>query len=304
LPSVARPTSAIAKFHTSRKHFQKEDGEEEGKKTGAAQLAMFLSGCGYLDGTEITEAVSAMIQFSQRGYAISYFAPEGNIEEVYDHVTKNLERNEVRNIAGESTRISKANVQKMSKFKPSNFELLYIPGGNGAGRTLSNYYEDNLNFKVHPEVERAMQEVKKLKKVILFSGMSSMLAARLWGKKHGGPGVKITMGNDQSFSDAANALGATHINKNSAVDVVGDEDNLIVSTPGYLIQNATPYQVYQGIQALFDEIPNLSNKVKVKSDASLLEAFRFIEIGVTPEKVNLYKNSQGTIPIEETKDGF
>jgi len=172
---------------------------------------------------------------------------------------KKLDRNEIRNIASESTRISRTNCQKINRMKAGGFDYLFVPGGVGIGKTFSNYFEDNLNFNVHPEVEKIFNEFRKEKKIILMSGLSSMLAARLWGKKYGGPGCKITLGTDPQVYENAIALGATHIQK-SSVEAVADEENMIISTPGYLNQNATPFNVFCGIERLLAEVPSLTKK--------------------------------------------
>jgi len=237
------------------------------KSSGGNQVAILLSGCGYFDGTEVTEAVSGMLSFSQRGIALNYFTVDGNIEEVYDHIAKKLERNEIRNVSSESTRISRVTVQKLNRLKASAFDYLFIPGGNGIGRTFSNYFEDGINFKINTEIEKVLIDFHKERKIIVMSGLASILAARLWGKKYGGAGCKITLGTDPQIFENAISLGATHVQKSSG-EAVPDEDNMLISTPGFLNSNATPYQVYCGIERFFAEIPNLSKKSSVKSDGS------------------------------------
>jgi enhancing lycopene biosynthesis protein 2 len=110
--------------------------EEDDKK-----VALLLSGCGYLDGSEVTEAVSCIIQLKKKGYGVTYFSLDKTQEEVYDHISKNLEKNEVRNMLSESTRITRTAVQKLDKLKPDDYTFLVVPGGLGVGRNLSNYCE-------------------------------------------------------------------------------------------------------------------------------------------------------------------
>jgi len=300
---VLNPSKSATKyFHYRRPFAFQKDVDEETKKGGAGgslQVAIILSGCGYLDGTDVTEAASGMIDLARRGLVLQYFAPDGKIEEVYDHLSKTLEKNEVRNIASEATRISKANVQKLSRLKASNFDALFVPGGNGVGRNLSNYFEDNINFNIHPELEKALQEMQTSKKPILLSGLASILAARVWGKFHGGPGCKITLGNDANFIEAANALGATHVTRNSAADIVGDEENLIISTPGYLIQNATPWQVFQGISGLYEEITNFSQKTKSKGGLSQDDLKKKFAPTVSESQINRIISPKGGGFLEE-----
>ena len=40
------------------------------------KVAVVLSGCGYLDGAEVTEAVSSLIALSEEGATVEVFAPK------------------------------------------------------------------------------------------------------------------------------------------------------------------------------------------------------------------------------------
>ncbi len=113
-----------------------------------------MHGCGYLDGTEVTEAVATLVHLSRAGFRALCFAPDGDQQEVYDHCTKTLEKNEVRNIVAESTRISRIPVRKMNTLKAEAFQALVIPGGFGVAKNLSNYADDpkvsSLLFVLYP----------------------------------------------------------------------------------------------------------------------------------------------------------
>jgi hypothetical protein len=80
-------------------------------------VAVVLSGCGYLDGSEITEAVSVMIHLSEKGYNVVFFAPDGDQQEVIDHNTKAVESNEVRNIIAESSRITRVKTLSLKNLR-------------------------------------------------------------------------------------------------------------------------------------------------------------------------------------------
>lgn len=71
------------------------------------------------------------------------FAPDGNQEETYDHATKAVEKNEVRDMAAESSRISRVPVRKLNTLKADAYHALIIPGGFGVAKNLSNYAEDS-----------------------------------------------------------------------------------------------------------------------------------------------------------------
>lgn len=80
-------------------------------------VAVVLSGCGYLDGTETTEAVSIMIHLSEKGYNVVFFAPDGDQQETIDHNTKTVESNEVRNLIAEASRITRAKTLSLKNLR-------------------------------------------------------------------------------------------------------------------------------------------------------------------------------------------
>ncbi len=84
-------------------------------------VAMILSGCGALDGTEVTEAASLMIHLAEKGYSVQFLAPDGESPEVVDHVTKTPEKNEIRNIQAESARITRVKILPIKSLRVSNF---------------------------------------------------------------------------------------------------------------------------------------------------------------------------------------
>lgn len=86
------------------------------KKKDAKTAAVILTGCGYLDGAEITEAVSTIIHLSRRGYKVTFFAPEGNQPDVINHLTKKKE-NDTRNIIQEAMRITRVPIQPLKNLK-------------------------------------------------------------------------------------------------------------------------------------------------------------------------------------------
>lgn len=91
-------------------------------------VAVVMTGAGFLDGTEITEAVSLMIHLSDKGYVPTFFSPDGEIQEVFDHHTRALEKNEVRNVFSEVARITRVKTISIKQlqvcfFSPQKLDL-------------------------------------------------------------------------------------------------------------------------------------------------------------------------------------
>lgn len=93
VPFVASPAVARREYSSKRRNF-----------------AIVATGVGFLDGTDVTEASSLMIHLGEVGFTPVFFAPEGNSEETIDHATRDVDKNEIRDIHAEVTRLSRSKV--------------------------------------------------------------------------------------------------------------------------------------------------------------------------------------------------
>ena len=59
------------------------------------KIAIILSGCGYLDGAEITEAVITLLELDKNGCKVKAFAPNTNQMHTVNHLTSE-ETNQTR----------------------------------------------------------------------------------------------------------------------------------------------------------------------------------------------------------------
>jgi enhancing lycopene biosynthesis protein 2 len=80
------------------------------------KAAIILSGCGYLDGSEIHETTLLFLALARKGIRYHCFAPDKNASSVISYRSKNpLE--ERRNILEESARIARGEVQDLKMLK-------------------------------------------------------------------------------------------------------------------------------------------------------------------------------------------
>ena len=261
-----------------------------------------MSGCGYLDGTECTEAVSFIIHLKRKGFNVAYFTLDKTQEEVYDHVTKNLEKNEVRNMISESTRITRTAVQKLDKLKPEEYEFLIVPGGYGVTKHLSNYDESPTDFKIDETVEKVIRSFHEAEKPITMSCIAPILVAKLFGTKNGGEGCTITLGDDEEYVSQVEGYGSTLVLK-SVNDVVVDEKNNFVSTPAYMDESANQVQVYDAIGKAIEKTIGLTKKGEVdETDHSILIE-HFQKICRTPEEfAEIKKKIEAATPSKSKKN--
>ncbi|MCE5228138.1 isoprenoid biosynthesis glyoxalase ElbB [bacterium] len=218
------------------------------------KAAVVLSGCGYLDGAEITEAVSALIALDRAGVETLVCAPEMDQLDVVDHLRGEPIPGKVRNVLSESARIARGKIQDIKSVTAVDFDTLVFPGGFGAAKNLSSFAEDGANCVVHPEVERLILEAFGARKPIVAICIAPALLARVIGGRGAVP--LLTIGNDEQTALALDKMGARHQNC-SVLDCVVDEANRLVTTPAYMLAKG-PGEVFEGIDRAIQAMVRLA----------------------------------------------
>lgn len=211
------------------------------------KIAVVLSGCGHLDGSEITESVSLLIGLSQAGADVTCFAP--NIENlIADHTTHKI-TSEKRNVLIEAARITRGKIHNLSELAAKNFDALAFPGGFGVAKNLSDWAEKGSKCEVHAEVQRIIKEFYTASKPIGAACIAPILLARVLGNKN----ITVTIGEDTETAAEIQKTGAHH--ENCPVDdYISDRENKIVTTPAYMYGNAKPHEVFKGIFGMAHEL--------------------------------------------------
>ena len=137
---------------------------------------MLLHGCGVNDGTEITEAVSIMINLSKAGAYTQCFAPNRDQAHVIDHLSEN-EQKQTRNVLQESARIARGNCKDLKELKATDFDVLIIPGGFGVAKNLSDFAFKGKDMTVKDDVANVLREFHSHNKVIGMTCIAPLLAA-------------------------------------------------------------------------------------------------------------------------------
>ena len=211
------------------------------------KIAVVLSGSGYKDGSEITEAVSLLISLYQAGAEVSCFAPDIDMPS-FDHRYGKPDSIS-RNILTESARIARGQIQNVQELKHTNFDGLAFPGGFGAAKNLCNWAEKGAACDVHPEVERVIKEFHQASKPIAAICIAPVLLARVLGKEK----VTLTIGDDKETAAEIQKTGAIH--EDCPVDdYISDRESKIVTTPAYMYDHAKPHEVFKGILGLAHEL--------------------------------------------------
>jgi enhancing lycopene biosynthesis protein 2 len=216
--------------------------------------AVVLSGCGFLDGSEIHEAVSCLIHLARHGIAAHCFAPDIAQAGTMDHATHKPAA-ETRNCLVESARITRGKILPIKELHADRFDLLVFPGGFGAAKNLCAFAKDGANCAVNADVERVIREFHAKGKTIAMCCIAPVIAARVLGTARGGRGCAVTIGTDDATAGAIRAMGASHADTR-VTEAHVDRANRLVTTGAYMF-DATPWEIYQGVGAMIDRAADL-----------------------------------------------
>ena len=154
---------------------------------------MLLCGNGVYDGTETTEAVSLLVALGKHKAEVQCFAPDRNQAHVVNHANGE-EQGEERNVLVESARIARGNVKSLVDLKSGDFDALFVPGGFGAAKNLSDFGFKGGDMEVQQDVSDCLKDFHANQKYIAMCCISPVIAAKVFGKNSGGPGAKLTLG--------------------------------------------------------------------------------------------------------------
>ncbi len=218
-----------------------------------SKVGVCLSGCGFLDGSEIQEAVFTLLALDQAGATAICCAPEMPQAQVVNHATQDRV-GEQRDVLVEAARIARGNIIPLARMDARSIDAIIFPGGYGAAQNLCTFAVDGPECAVNYEVETLVSDMLEMKKPIGAICIAPAMLARLVGKRN--IEAKLTIGNDAGTAEAITKMGATHT-ECPVTEMVVDEENKIVSTPAYMYE-ASPAEVYQGIKKCVDEVLRLA----------------------------------------------
>jgi len=211
------------------------------------KVAVVLSGCGYLDGSEIHESVLTLLAIERHGGRYQCFAPELAQRRVMNHLTNEEMPDETRYVMVEAARIARGNIQNITTAKSEDFDALIFPGGFGAAANLSDFAVSAEHSQIHPDVEEFAKAVYALKKPMGFICIAPNLISGICGA-----GISCTIGNDKATAATLEAMGAKHSDC-EARNIVVDTEHQIYSTPAYMLGQSI-LEVAEGIDKLVAEM--------------------------------------------------
>lgn len=212
------------------------------------RAAVILSGCGFLDGAEIREAVLSLLYLDVQGAKVSIFAPDIDQMHVVDHLAGAPADGQSRNVLVEAARIARSKVEPLSALNVSHFDALIIPGGYGVAKNLSNLAVAGENTKVLPEFANVIEAFYAARKPIgAICIAPAVLAVALKGK-----GLTLTIGEDAGTAALIAAMGHTH-QKAASNEAVVDSAHKIATCSAYMREDALS-EIAKGIERVVYEV--------------------------------------------------
>jgi enhancing lycopene biosynthesis protein 2 len=212
------------------------------------KVGVVLSGCGFLDGSEIHETVLTLLGLSELGAEAVCMAPRGPQRQVVDHASEQV-ANEPRDMLREAARLARGKIRDLATVRASELDALVLPGGFGAAKNLCDFAERGAQATAHPEVARLLREVHAARKPIGAICIAPAVVAVVLGKT---AHPLLTIGDDAGTAAALTAMGARHRNC-SVRECVVDAEQRLVTTPAYMF-DAGVADVATGIRQLCREV--------------------------------------------------
>ena len=213
----------------------------------AKRIGVVLSGCGWGDGSDAAETMLAMSIAERLGAKIICAAPDRDQRTVVDHLSGGIVSGVTRNARVEAARLSGGPVMPLAELRPEALDGLLVPGGGGAGTTLSDYADKHELCTVDAELARLLKALLPAHKPMGFIGLSALLAARVLGPV---AGVRVTLGpKGTALAKHAAVMGAD-VRPATVADVISDEKARVHTTPGFLAEEPTLPAVAKAIDQL------------------------------------------------------
>lgn len=204
------------------------------------KIAVILLSPGHKDGSEITEAVSARLALSEFKVQTSYFS--------FDE-----EFGTGRNALTESQRLSRGESLPIKELNPGQFDALVLPGGSGMLKNLSTWSTDQENFKIHSQLQEIILQFHQQSKPIGAICISPFLVAQVLKKFN----PLITLGESSELIPRLKKMNIQH-EACPSNDYITDRDCKLLTTPAYMNEEVSPFQVYTGIRLMIKELVEMA----------------------------------------------
>ncbi|NJL13774.1 MAG: isoprenoid biosynthesis glyoxalase ElbB [Microscillaceae bacterium] len=192
------------------------------------KVGVLLTGCGFYDGTDVSEAIFTLLALDKYDCQSVPIAPDYPQAMVVNHLTGE-DRMETRNILEEAARLTNGGVLALSEANPDELDALIIPGGFGVTKNLTA--SSTLMAQLGQLVKGIYEAQKPLASVCLSPRVLAQTLLEI--------GIETELHRLNTKSTAESQL--------IAEEGVFDETHRIITSPCYT-QDAPIALVYLGIE--------------------------------------------------------
>jgi len=221
------------------------------------KIAVILSGCGVMDGSEIHESVATLLAISKHGAQYECLAPNIWQSQVIDHASNQVAF-EKRNVLQESARIARGEIRDLRQAVITDYDAAIFPGGYGAVLNLCDFAKNRTNCSIEPQVLSFAKAMAQEKKPQGFICIAPAMVAKIYGS-----GVSITIGGDWATAQTMEDMGNLH-QECAANDIMIDDVYRVVTTPAYM-QTNNIQEVFEGIDKLVHGLLSMTSQKEARS---------------------------------------
>lgn len=214
-----------------------------------AKVAVVLSGCGYLDGSEIHETVLTILALEKQGVEWQGVALNRDQKQVINHLHQSVDsKASPRNILEESARITRGNVIDIADADSDDYDAIIFPGGFGAAKNIMDFaFVGDDSYQMDEEVLKFARAFYLADKPAGYICIAPSMIPLVYPE-----GTKATVGTDENTTAILAKKGAEAIIMD-ATDICVDESVKIVSTPAYMCARNI-LEAAQGIEKLVEKV--------------------------------------------------
>ncbi len=214
-----------------------------------AKVALVLSGCGYLDGTEVQETVLTILALEKLGVEWQGVALNEDQKHVVNHLNHSVDsKASPRNILQESARITRGNVIDLEDADSDDYDAVIFLGGFGAAKNIMDFaFVGDDTYTMNEEVIKFARAFYLSDKPAGYICIAPLMIPLVYPE-----GIKATVGTDESIAAILEKKGAEAVIMN-ATDICVDDNVKLVSTPAYMCAK-NMIEASQGIEKLVEKI--------------------------------------------------
>ena len=214
-----------------------------------SKVAVVLSGCGYLDGSEIYETVLTILALEKKGIQWQGVALNKNQKHVVNHLSQSVDNKaSPRNMMEEAARITRGNVIDIVEADSDDYDAVIFPGGFGAAKNIIDFaFVGDETYQMDEEVLTFARAFYLADKPAGYLCIAPLMIPLIYPE-----GTKATIGTDESTSDVLRKKGA-EAELMDATAICVDEASKVVSTPAYMCAKNI-LEASQGIEKLVEKV--------------------------------------------------